>query len=185
MWSCVELNVGIICASLPSLRALLCRYFPNMFNSFQPNSIGSYRLGSRANVDVTSSRSRDVYGSNSSRLRSSLGKNDVEVEVNELRDVQIHTPPEAYVHGAHVHTHVESQQVDPSGPTRSLFPSRSPSNAGMIESVPFGGITVTTETEQIFESTSGSTEELPVKHGRRESNGSDSVQNLMLPIQRA
>ncbi|KAF2834658.1 hypothetical protein M501DRAFT_943757, partial [Patellaria atrata CBS 101060] len=31
IWSCVELNVGIICASLPTLRALLTKFFPNAF----------------------------------------------------------------------------------------------------------------------------------------------------------
>jgi hypothetical protein len=33
IWSCVELNVGIICASLPALRALASRFFPTMFPS--------------------------------------------------------------------------------------------------------------------------------------------------------
>lgn len=33
IWSSVELNTGIICASLPALRALVSRYFPDLFPS--------------------------------------------------------------------------------------------------------------------------------------------------------
>lgn len=32
-WSSMELNIGIICASLPTLRALLVRFFPNAFRA--------------------------------------------------------------------------------------------------------------------------------------------------------
>ncbi|PSN60339.1 hypothetical protein BS50DRAFT_563986 [Corynespora cassiicola Philippines] len=44
-WSAMELNIGIICASLPTLRAFFAKYFPNTFTSSlrglyhaQPNS---------------------------------------------------------------------------------------------------------------------------------------------------
>ncbi|KAF2112246.1 hypothetical protein BDV96DRAFT_649053 [Lophiotrema nucula] len=32
-WSAMELNIGIICASLPTLRALLAKHFPRVFHS--------------------------------------------------------------------------------------------------------------------------------------------------------
>jgi hypothetical protein len=40
-WSAIELNVGILCASLPTLRPFLARVWPNAFSS----SIGSQRVG--------------------------------------------------------------------------------------------------------------------------------------------
>ena len=45
-WSAIELNVGILCASLPTLRPFLARIWPNAFSS----SIGSQRVeGSSGN----------------------------------------------------------------------------------------------------------------------------------------
>jgi len=40
-WSAIELNVGILCASLPTLRPFLARIRPNAFSS----SVGSQRVG--------------------------------------------------------------------------------------------------------------------------------------------
>jgi hypothetical protein len=40
-WSSIELNIGILCASLPTLRPFLARVWPNAFSS----SIGSQRVG--------------------------------------------------------------------------------------------------------------------------------------------
>lgn len=41
IWSAVELNTGIICASLPALRALVSRYFPALFPSRSAGSAGN------------------------------------------------------------------------------------------------------------------------------------------------
>jgi hypothetical protein len=40
-WSAIELNIGILCASLPTLRPFLARVWPNAFSS----SIGSQGAG--------------------------------------------------------------------------------------------------------------------------------------------
>jgi len=33
MWSTIELTIGIVCGSLPTLRALFARFFPRVFKS--------------------------------------------------------------------------------------------------------------------------------------------------------
>ncbi|KAF2280804.1 uncharacterized protein EI97DRAFT_454047 [Westerdykella ornata] len=48
-WSTIELNVGIICASLPTLRALFAKYVPSLFNSSvirRRNVMGAYQYHS-------------------------------------------------------------------------------------------------------------------------------------------
>ena len=43
-WSTVELNMGIMCASLPTLRPLLKKYVPGLVGSSAPET-GAYGLG--------------------------------------------------------------------------------------------------------------------------------------------
>ncbi|KAF2261908.1 hypothetical protein CC78DRAFT_570174 [Lojkania enalia] len=38
LWSCVELNVGIICACMPAIRVVLVRFFPRIFGSTKHTS---------------------------------------------------------------------------------------------------------------------------------------------------
>ncbi|KAL1388729.1 hypothetical protein HDK64DRAFT_327781 [Phyllosticta capitalensis] len=45
IWSCVELCLGIICASLPTFKAVLGRIFPSVFGSFTTGSGGSRNSG--------------------------------------------------------------------------------------------------------------------------------------------
>lgn len=43
-WSCVEVNVGIICATLPTLKAFISRFFPKFLqNSSRGGTVGSHR----------------------------------------------------------------------------------------------------------------------------------------------
>jgi hypothetical protein len=75
MWSTIEINVGIICACMPSLRVLLVRLFPKMLGSssqqyynYGSNHYGkpntgrsrsrSQPLGTTSQVDKTLHRSR-------------------------------------------------------------------------------------------------------------------------------
>lgn len=62
-WSCMELNIGIICASLPTLRAFFGRYFPNTFtvasrsHGSEHSGIGQrplihHKIASRASCNV-------------------------------------------------------------------------------------------------------------------------------------
>lgn len=47
-WSSLEVNVGIICASLPTLRKPLSRYFPNLFSNRTQSRARGYVTGSRS-----------------------------------------------------------------------------------------------------------------------------------------
>lgn len=47
-WSNIEINVGIICACLPSLRVILVRFFPRVFGTTKGTSQPYYAYGSRS-----------------------------------------------------------------------------------------------------------------------------------------
>ncbi|KAJ4353986.1 uncharacterized protein N0V89_005718 [Didymosphaeria variabile] len=47
-WSAIELNVGIICASLPTLRAFIIQHFPRVFRSTR-GSTPTARVGYKTN----------------------------------------------------------------------------------------------------------------------------------------
>lgn len=58
----MELNIGIICASLPTLRAFLAEFFPNAFASSIPGAHQDYsnQSGQRQLMDQNSSESAGV-----------------------------------------------------------------------------------------------------------------------------
>ncbi|KAF2197097.1 hypothetical protein GQ43DRAFT_223315 [Delitschia confertaspora ATCC 74209] len=59
-WSTIELNVGIICASLPTLRALLSKIFPQIFKSTLQAPRDGYHGASRRNVRHTTDTDLDM-----------------------------------------------------------------------------------------------------------------------------
>jgi hypothetical protein len=60
MWSTIEINVGIICACMPSLRVLLVRLFPNLLGTSQRQyyNYGSNNCGGISNPNTNRGRSR-------------------------------------------------------------------------------------------------------------------------------
>jgi hypothetical protein len=62
-WSTVEINVGIICACMPSLRVLLVRIFPKILGSTRNTSANKYYAqGShnRVGANVSVGQSKDL-----------------------------------------------------------------------------------------------------------------------------
>lgn len=67
IWSCVEVNTGILCSCLPTLKAALSRIFPKLFGSVQgsggsPPGSGSAGSGVSRGSDRRSERHRDGHG---------------------------------------------------------------------------------------------------------------------------
>ncbi|KAH7410677.1 CFEM domain-containing protein [Cadophora sp. MPI-SDFR-AT-0126] len=64
IWSLVEINVGIICACMPSLRVLLVRLFPKVMGSTRNKSAGYHAEGSRSGIgmgaNVSIGRGKDL-----------------------------------------------------------------------------------------------------------------------------
>ena len=63
IWSTVEINVGIICACMPSLRVLLVRIFPKILGTTRNTSAKEYYAqGShnRIGANVSVGRSKDL-----------------------------------------------------------------------------------------------------------------------------
>lgn len=80
-WSSMELNIGIICASLPTLRALLAKHFPGTFSSSRySNGRPGYR-GSRpsmAKQRIIGDKEIGVPQNNGSITHSSTSDNEDE-----------------------------------------------------------------------------------------------------------
>lgn len=71
LWSDIEINVGIICVCMPSLRVLLTRIFPKMLGTSQKSygmhsgtasKSGPDRTSRKFGTSVTISAQRDTYG---------------------------------------------------------------------------------------------------------------------------
>ena len=63
IWSTVEINVGIICVCMPSLRVLLVRIFPKLLGTTRNTSANEYYpQGSRNTIgaNVSVGRSKDL-----------------------------------------------------------------------------------------------------------------------------
>jgi hypothetical protein len=65
-WSNIEINVGIICACMPSLRIILVRMFPTILGSTKQTTQNYAKYGSRSGIGG---------GGGSSAVRSGFGKN--------------------------------------------------------------------------------------------------------------
>ena len=72
-WSTIEINVGIMCACMPSMRIILVRLFPKVFGS----SRGSSKQYSSNQKYGSKSRGFDTGASNSSGMGSQLGQKGV------------------------------------------------------------------------------------------------------------
>lgn len=55
-WSTIEINVGIICACMPSLRVLLVRFLPKVFGSSNASRNNYYASGSHHRIGGTGSK---------------------------------------------------------------------------------------------------------------------------------
>ena len=65
-WSTVEINVGMICACMPSLRVLLVRLFPKLLGSTQ-HSNAKYYANSHSHVGGNISINRSGKSANTSQ----------------------------------------------------------------------------------------------------------------------
>jgi hypothetical protein len=64
-WSNIEINVGIICACLPTLRVMLARIFPNMMGTTKASSHAHharYGYGSRGQMGTGGSKMGQLSG---------------------------------------------------------------------------------------------------------------------------
>jgi hypothetical protein len=64
LWSVIEINVGIICACMPSLRLLLVHLFPKQLGSTQQKYYGN-QSGSRPRGGGTGNRGSRRFGTTS------------------------------------------------------------------------------------------------------------------------
>ncbi|KAH6684559.1 hypothetical protein B0J14DRAFT_465132, partial [Halenospora varia] len=77
LWSSVEINVGIICVCMPSLRVLLVRLFPKMLGSTQHASNKNYlnnshsHMGGNISVNKSHGKSKSNGGLNGSGIMKS------------------------------------------------------------------------------------------------------------------
>ncbi|PSN69730.1 hypothetical protein BS50DRAFT_631711 [Corynespora cassiicola Philippines] len=74
-WSSVELNVGIICASLPTLRAFITKHFPHAFSSSFRSLYHAY-----PNSDPASGTTRNTRNSKYFSKKFRTKHNDFEVQ---------------------------------------------------------------------------------------------------------
>ena len=65
IWSSVEVNTGILCSCLPTLKGCISRFFPKLFNSYHVNSLSGMRntpgpsgsrlgMGSKGHIGLSS-----------------------------------------------------------------------------------------------------------------------------------
>jgi hypothetical protein len=76
-WSSIELNIGIICACLPTLRPLLIRVFPRLIDSTRGIISGTARPGTMPSKQSINQRNMRTFGTTSA---SSALKSHVNVE---------------------------------------------------------------------------------------------------------
>jgi len=136
-WSAIEVNVGIICASLPSLKATITRFFPHLFSSrndsrdvFSSRKEGTRRLNlesspgnvGRNSTPMFAAKKMPGFGSVAIATRTdSVG----EMEMDALDGTQRHAKgANNNSRGINVVTIVE-QEVEQSDTVSSPEPARS------------------------------------------------------------
>lgn len=80
LWSDIEINVGIICACMPSLRLLLVRLFPKYLSSTRQYN-GKYGSGPKSNTERVASRR---YGTTTSSSRAERDHHLVDLKPNQI-----------------------------------------------------------------------------------------------------
>ena len=98
MWSAVEVNVGIICACIPTLKPLVSRIFPGFSSSGSRSRISSANFGSRFASGIAATRSfqkaqsnqleKTFRSSSQRRLTSSIASLTAEPEEIQLRSIE-------------------------------------------------------------------------------------------------
>lgn len=77
IWSTIEINVGIICACLPTLRILLARLFPNILGTSQQYYTGQTERG-EAGYSTNRSRALGSHTRTAKHARTSQLPKDTE-----------------------------------------------------------------------------------------------------------
>ena len=87
IWSSVEINTGILCSCLPTLKACVSRYFPRMFSTYQSHleypskgTGGTHSTGGRKRLSLDafgrSLGNKDTKGAQKSVIQSVRGGRD-------------------------------------------------------------------------------------------------------------
>ncbi|KAI0125020.1 hypothetical protein BJ170DRAFT_484894 [Xylariales sp. AK1849] len=104
-WSCVEYCAGVICASLPHLKALIAIILPGFFESVLRSSKGESRgLGSKGYrisrpiqpIDARNSQARTLYGS-ASQISSRDKRTATHLTDNDSDDIILDTIPSGVI----------------------------------------------------------------------------------------
>ncbi len=95
-WSSVEVNFGLICASLPTWRVMLVRFFAKVFGTSQETSRSYYASGShsqgkeRGGTALASSKARNTSGKNPQSITHTRTFDIQHAENDETWLVQMH-----------------------------------------------------------------------------------------------
>ncbi|KAK7187414.1 hypothetical protein DPSP01_002538 [Paraphaeosphaeria sporulosa] len=81
-WSTVEINVGIMCVCMPSLRIILVRFFPKVLGTMRSNTGGYARYGSSSRIERVK-----IGNSNASTGHDKGMEDDVEMIIREAPSV--------------------------------------------------------------------------------------------------
>lgn len=77
-WSTIEINVGIICACMPSLRLILVHFFPRILGSTRQGTSDLSRYYVKSASNTGNHRSRRHFGTESHARSSNRDRGDAE-----------------------------------------------------------------------------------------------------------
>jgi hypothetical protein len=129
IWSSTEVNVGILCSCLPTLKGCLTRYFPRFFTTpggskptgeFRGLELSGRGRKNQASCTISAARSMQgeagerypsAMGGRISRMKSKLGRSEKDLEEDSSEDLEYgRLTPTDYGHRIHVTTIVEQEE---------------------------------------------------------------------------
>lgn len=147
IWSSCEVNVGILCSCLPTLKGCITRYFPRLFNSSggsrPTGDFGGLELSGRgrknqASCTISAARVEEKHSSRMSRMKSRLGRGEKELEegssTEDSESFYGRLTPTDRSHGIHVTTIVEQEEER----SPSFGKMESESIKGLVSKKPYG-----------------------------------------------
>ena len=162
LWSALEVNIGIICASLPSLKAAATRFFPRIFLSKSLNlSSHTHGTGRRTSEGVLSDRPARVL--DPYHVDEEIGKAFADVYAQ-----RSYLPAQKSSYRSHIGS---GRELSNGGRTRTNsnehFDTEMMALSRDAQNMPEGRINVVTVVEQEIERSKGSCTKIP---GRRPSS---------------
>ena len=126
IWSSCEVNVGILCSCLPTLKGCVTRYFPRLFNSSggsrPTGEFGGLELSGRgrknqASCTISAARAEEKpssMGGRMARMKSRLGRGEKDLEegssTEDSESYYGRLTPTDRSHGIRVTTLVEQEE---------------------------------------------------------------------------